>query len=267
MSTRRFLAVCGIWLPVLGTASAQALPPYSASRDAFFNLGARVTLADFGTLPLTDPRFGSILVEASGSPSPALRAQSDIGPNLAAGIFGRGSALLNYKFEVVGPQGQVPVVIDVQGTASGSATAGGSIAVESFWSFYFDALNPLAGDDLRSGQIFGAAYNQSFSRSVQLTLTANVPYTVSMLADAQAAATDAGSRASARALVDPVFSLGVGADPGLYSFQFSAGIGNTAAVPGPASAIAMALGLLVLGAATRRKGTDKCGMVPSRRAA
>jgi hypothetical protein len=248
MGVRQYLIVSGLSLAVLGQASAQTLPRHSAERDAFFNLGARVSLVDFGTLPLADARFGSILVEAFGNPSPSLLAQADIGPNLAASIFGRGSALLNYQFEVVGPQGQVPVLVDVRGAASGSASAGGSFAVESFWSLFTDASNPLARDDIRSGQIFGAGFDQSFARTVALTLTANLAYTVSMLADVQTAATAAGSNATTRAFVDPVFKLGAGADPGLYSFQFSAGIGNTAAVPEARSSVAMILGLLVLSA-------------------
>lgn len=157
---------------------------------------------------------------------------------------------MNYQFVVVGPQARIPVLVDVRGAASGSATAGASIAVESFWSIFFDVNQPLAGDDIRSGQIFGT-FDQSFGRTVELTLIANLPYTVSMLADAQAAATDAGSRAGAQAFVDPVFSLGVGVDPDLYSFQFSVGIGNTAAVPELPAFAVMALGLLVLGAAGR----------------
>ena len=238
--------VCSLSLTLLGAASAQPLPPYSAERTALFNLGARVDLPDFGTLALSDARFGSILVDASGSPAPSLHAQALIGPNLDAGIFGRGSALLNYRFEVIGPQGPVPVQVDVRGLVSGSANAGASFAVESFWSLFAGTLDPLAGDDLRSGQIFNGAFDQAFARTVDLTLVANLPYTVSMLADAQAAATAAGSGAAASAFVDPVFRLGVGVDPDLYSLRFSAGIGNTAAVPEPPSVLVVILGLVAV---------------------
>jgi hypothetical protein len=244
MSTPRFLIALAL-VATLGAASAQPLPPASAERSALFNLGARVDLAGFGTLPLSDPRFGAIFVGVAGDP--ALSASSDIGPNTTASVFGRGSALLSYQLMVVGPQGQVPVLLDVRGSAAGSATVGASIAVESFWSIFFDVNNPLAGDDVRSGQIFGGGFEQSFGRTVELTLVANLPYTISMLADAQAAATDTGSRASASAFVDPVVSLGAGVDPALYSLAFSAGILNTAPVPEPASALALLLGLLLLG--------------------
>jgi hypothetical protein len=47
-----------------------------------------------------------------------------------------------------------------------------------------------------------------------------------------AAATDVGSHAAADAFVDPIFSFGPGVDPSLYSFNFSLGIGNSAAVAG-----------------------------------
>ena len=161
---------------------------------------------------------------------------------------------------MVGPQGQVPVLVGVRGSASGSATAGASFAVESFWSIFFDVFNPLAGDDIRSGQIFGGAFEQAFDRTVELTLTTNLPYTVSMLADAQAGATTAGSRAAAQAFIDPVFTLGVSVDPRLYSFQFSAGIGNIAAVPEPSSAIVLVLGLLAL---TARRLSERNGPAPA----
>lgn len=80
MRARKFLLGCGLSLTVLGAASAQPLPPYTATRDALFNLGDRVNLADFGSPLLEDPRFGSIAVDSSGTPSPALQAQSNIGP-------------------------------------------------------------------------------------------------------------------------------------------------------------------------------------------
>jgi len=245
MSARRFLISLALAAALGGAASAQPLAPASAERFAFFNLGERVDLAGFGTLPLVNPAFGSILVSVAGDP--ALSATSDIGPSAVASIFGRGTALLNYQFTVVGPQALVPVRLDVNGSASGAATPGGSIAVESFWSVFADVNNPLASDDVRSGQVFGS-FAQSFSRTVEVTVIANLPYTVSMLADAQAAATDAGSRASASAFVDPVVSLGIGVDPDLYSLAFSAGILNTAPVPEPASGAVLVPGLLLLGA-------------------
>ena len=50
----------------------------------------------------------------------------------------------------------------------------------------------VAGDDVRSGQMSGS-FSEGFSRTVSLTLATNRVYTVSMFADAQAAATEVGA--------------------------------------------------------------------------
>ncbi|MEO7853614.1 MAG: hypothetical protein ABIR94_15370 [Rubrivivax sp.] len=231
---------------------ALTLAPYSASSQALLNLVGSRTLNDFGTLPFADSRYGAIVVSTTGTPGPLLQAQADIGPNLTPSIFGRGTAILFYTFAVLGPQGPVAVTVDVSGSAVGSVTPGASIAVTSSWSIFLDQANPLASDDIRSGQVF-TDFSDSFARNVALTLAANVQYTVKMLVDAQAAATGAGSRAFASAFVDPVFALGAGVNPDLYALQFSAGIGNVAAVPEPASVATLSIGLLLLSTRLRRR--------------
>jgi hypothetical protein len=216
--------------------------------DVLFNLRPPdpISTNHFGTTSLTDSRFGSVSFTASGVPSPSLTAGAAIGPSVIPGIFGRGSGILQYGVEIIGPAASVPVLIDVAGAASAFATSGASFAVESRWDL-LDSSSSLAGDDIRSGQLSGS-FAQNFDHRVSLTLAANHVYTVFMLADAAAAATDEGSRATSSASIDPIFSFGPGVDTQSYSFVFSEGIGNVPlTVPEPSTFVLLSTGLLFLG--------------------
>jgi hypothetical protein len=233
------------------TVEASPLPAYSVIGDLLFNLQPpdRVSPNDFGAFSLADPRFGAVSVTAAGTPSPFVTASADIGPNSMPSIFGRGAAILIYALEILGPAGPIPVLIDVAGAASGFSTAGASFAVESRWDL-LDAGALLTGDDIRSGQLSGS-FSQNFDHTVSLTLAANHVYSVFLLADAAGAATLEGSRATAAAFVDPVFSFGPGVDPLLYSLSLSDGIGNASPTPIPESGtltfLSMGLVCLCLG--------------------
>jgi hypothetical protein len=255
-----FLAA-GFLVLSFSVAGASSLPLYSMAGDLAFNLSPPERLFPnvFGTYSLADERYGLVTLDAAGVPFPSLLAGAIIGPNELPSIYGRGSGLLTYAVEVVGPSGTVPVLADVAGTASGFGNTGASFAVESRWSF-LDGGTELAGDDIRSGQLSGS-FEQSFGRTVDLMLTANHVYSVFMLADAAAAATLEGSHATARSYVDPVFSFGPDVDPLLYSFQFSDGIGNggTAPVPEPGSLALLAAGLLSSVVALRASGGRRKG--------
>ena len=254
---RLFLSalVCAAVLLSSGTpARAITLSDPSVTGTVLFNLGGRQDTTALGTLAMADPAFGSVAVTLSGTPSPSIVANADIGPNALASIYGRGVGGITYYFAIEGPAGSVPVLIDVAGAAIGNASAGASFAVESRWTL-FDGIalaNTLAGDDVASTQLTGT-FDQGFARTVSLTLLTNHVYPVLMLADAQAAATDAGSQSVAHAFVDPVFSFGPGVDPSLYSFTFSNGIGNVAA-PEPGLLALSIAGLLSVGVLRRRGG-------------
>lgn len=190
---------------------------------------------------------------ASDTPFPSLVADSLIGSNAIPLIFGRGSVILTYALEIVGAPGLVPVLIGVAGVAAGAADSGASFAVESRWDLLDSGLS-LIGDDVRSGQIFGGTFSKSFGHTVGISLQTNPPYSVFMLADAAAAATDVGSHADGHASIDPVFSFGPGVDPQIYSFNFSDGIGNSspAVVPEPGTLTLLSAGLVSLGFLRRR---------------
>jgi len=232
-----------------GPAAAIPIDPPHLIVDVVFNRSTpdRISTNRFGTTSLGVPGLGVASVTASGTPSPSLVTDAESGPNSEnPSLFGRGAGSLSYGVEIGGPAGVVPVLIDVAGSASASASSGASFAVESSWALR-DVGSVLAGDDIRSGQLSGS-FSQNFGHTVSLTLAANHIYTVEMLADAAAAATLEGSSATAHALVDPIFSFGLGVDPSLYAFNFSDGIGNAGptVAPEPETLALLSTGLLFL---------------------
>jgi hypothetical protein len=129
------IAVLLLSLPAV---EASSVPAYHFTGDVFFNLSPpdRLSPNDFGTFSLIDGRFGSVSLSAFGTPPPSIVTNADIGTGLIASIFGRGDGILTYSFEIIGPSGAVPVLIDAVGAISGSATPGATFAVESRWDLF-----------------------------------------------------------------------------------------------------------------------------------
>jgi len=247
---------CTALLFASATAQATVLDPPHVLADVAFNLPPPGPLSSnvFGTISLSDSRFGFVSFASEGVPSPSLTATANIGPNgTIPSIFGRADGILEYAVEIIGPTGSVPVQIEASDLATAVASPGASFTAESRWGL-LDGSIVLAGDDIHSGQGTGS-FNQSFNYVINITLNTNHVFGVFMLADAAAAATDTGSHAAADAFVDPVFSFGSGIDPTLYSFNFSPGIGNSPAVAGVSGPGTLALllpGLLLLLTFVRR---------------
>jgi hypothetical protein len=205
--------------------------------------------------------MGSVSVSAFSTPSPSVAANANIGFSDIPTLFGRGAVSLTYAFEILGPAASIPILIDVAGAASAIATSGATYAVQSSWSL-FDSGTLLAGDEIRSGQL-GGSFSQSFNRTVSILLAANHVYSITMLADASAAATPQNSHVIADAFVDPVFSFGSGVDPFTYTFHFSNGIGNEHAsipgssVPEPGTLALLGTGLFSFAVFRRRRSFTK----------
>ena len=239
--------------------AAQGAPQLYASLLFNYSPPGSISTNQFGARELADARYGALALSAYGTPSPSLSASADIGPSVVPYLYGRAVGNLYYDLKILGPTGTVPVLIDVAGNASAIATAGATFAVESRWSLLDYSGTPLTGDRLRSGQL-GGTFSQSVNRTVSLSLATNRVYTVFMQADAAGAATAVGSRASASAYIDPVFSFGAGVDPLSYSFVFSSGIGNSpsgaaavAVAPEPTTLLLVGGGLLALAWARERR--------------
>jgi hypothetical protein len=253
-------SACLLALPVL--AHAALLPDVTVIGDVSLNKGGRHDLNTFGSVGIAGPGAAADLT-VSGAPLPTITAAAQAGPSGdIPSLFTRADAVMTYAFEVFGPADSVPVIIDVAGLAQGDGSPGASFAVTSLWQLFDSAALSvvLAGDEIRSGQLSGS-FIDSFDHAVSLTLLTNHIYPIFLLADAAAAATDTGSRAVASAIVDPRLSFGAGVDPLLFSFVFSAGIGNelpppTSTVPEPGTIGLLGGAAFVMGFLRRRRHLD-----------
>jgi hypothetical protein len=253
MSQRQFVratlaGVCVV--PFLGLGIAQSAPlgpAVVAGQVAFSNPPSGIQVGTFGTFPLSGPN-GSLQFTAAGTPSPFLSADAVMAPF----FFGRASGTLLYEMQVLGPAGEVPVLIAVSGSVAGTSSLSSGddfagFAMKSTWSFETISAVPVIPEQGITTPSLTGVFSQSFGETHALMLTANQVYRVRMTADAGARA------ATAMAFIDPIFSFGAGVGPE-YSFEFSEGIAN---VPEPASIALWGAGLVFIGlcrARPRRPG-------------
>lgn len=204
---------------------------------------------------------GAASFSSLGLPYALLAAEAEAGPNSQAPtLFARGSGLMRYFVQVNGNTPTVDVVVDAIGAASAVASPGASFVVAASWTLYANTSlsQVLASDEVSSGLMTGG-FGDGFHSSVALTFLTGQVYAVELRVDAQAAASVAGSSAQAAAFVDPFFHVAPGVDASAYSFAFSPGIGNAAAVPEPGMAWLWALGLMALSGWRRRPGWRRAG--------
>jgi hypothetical protein len=238
-------AVCALFLLGIGPANASVLSPAVVSGSVFFNLSPppRIDFNTFGTFSQVGPG-GFVQFAASGMPGPFLSGQATI----SQGFTGRVSGILVYDIEILGPTGAVPVLIDVSGGAAGSSTTTdpfAAFALKSLWTLENVnlGLRPVFSEGIDTGSLTGI-FNQNFSHTLSLTLTANHVYRVTMVADAFAGTGSSGTLAFGTAFIDPIFSFGVGVGPE-YSFHISDGVGNSS-IPEPSSLVLSSAGIVDL---------------------
>lgn len=252
MSILRTALVCtGALLLAAASPVVQAeLPPAGVGGSVSFNFQPPPVLqvTGFGSFALDAPQ-GAVRLDASPQPSPSLYAEVGV----VTGFTGRSGAQLIYHMQLLAPAGADPhASVDVRAAVAGWA-AGASITTDPFAAFTLKAHWRLEDINLGLAQVFAegieppalqGSFADAFSHEVTLSLTPGHLYRVTLVADAFAGAAS-GPWASAAAYIDPVFSFAAGVDPG-YAFEFSAGIGNSAPVPEPASWALLGLGLLAL---------------------
>jgi hypothetical protein len=256
------IGVCLLLLFAISHAKAGPLPPppppplapLLLNGTLFFNLIPRVDFDLFGNYSLFQPgqtaNFDSLMAfRALGTPAPFLGGQISAAPF----GFGRATATLTYELEILGPNGSVPVLIDVSGRvfAHLGADLSGTALAQSNWAFEDVSLGPVFSDALDSG-VQHDDFSQSFSHTVFVTVTANHIYGVTMSVDLQIGGGNSG--ANGTAIIDPVFSFAPGVDPA-YSFQFSDGIGNSLlpAIPEPSSVVLLSAGAITIGLLRRAR--------------
>lgn len=235
----RVTVVCLLVLFGIDLAKASALTVH-LSGSVTLNTGARQDFNDFGLYRVTDPSgdpagaSGASFL-AAGTPAPILVAAAGSAPHRYSRSVGR----LIYDLEVLGPDGEVPVIVDVFGRAFSNGGEGASFVLQATWSL--EGNGTLIGGGIETGLIH-SAFSDEFSRLESVMLTANRIYRVTMFANAEAAGGEFG--ASSLALVDPVFSFGPGVDPA-YSFHFADGIGNSS-IPEPGSMVLLSTGAIAV---------------------
>jgi hypothetical protein len=185
------------------------------------------------------------------------------------GSNGGYSGVLVYYFEIAGPTSSVAVNAKAVGSYSTTALPSGG-EVEALINFNLIQLDSLgdqvspwvirdtAGFNAASFSSGTAASSGGFTENGTYNLFTNTIYQVALQIIANVGILNAGASdpsspggtASVFASLDPTFQVASGVDPSQYSFAFSDGIGNTAAVsttPLPAGLPLFATGLGALG--------------------
>lgn len=253
MNWCRFTILISALMSAFGGARAATLEVPELIGTVLINRTSTQNFSSFGDFALDGPGMGAVSARVTGKPLPSIAVSAQMGDSEFALLYGRAVAILRYVVQITGPEALVPVDIGVAGHAAGVADTGASFVVQSSWQLVdSNGSGPvLAADDISTPQRSGS-FSESFGRTVSVNLQSNRLYLVELRADAQAAASEVGSSATANAFIDPFFSFGAGVDTSLFAFHFTSGIGNVAPVPLPLPLATFGVAIAALGWRRRR---------------
>ena len=195
------------------------------SMQSGLSLNNSVTPQDVGFLLGSGVASGALVSQ----PFPSMTAtdSSSSGPSAYSLVT------LVYYFEITGTSGvQVPIIVTASAGFNGVVGGSGS---------YVDGKARLTvnGSDLGYICVTGLITNcgtptvtTSFSGPYSLSVPSDTAIRVSMELDA-AAESVLGNGASMSGFIDPIITFDPSFDSSQFGLEFSAGIGNTPAVPGP----------------------------------
>lgn len=265
------------------TANYQIAASYQILGAATITSGAREDNIDemgiFGNIFGFPERGASASILIDDSPFPYLSVTATThAANVLDGHtsgYSNAEARMLYYFRIVGPNGQVPVTINAHAEVSCIESAFGTCAATKYgygsvdgfsFSAYANASLTIGGlgklIDITAYPSVGAGTGGRDSISIKqanlnqaFIFRTNMDYAIQLEATAIGSTHLYGNGGDtfSEALIDPTFSLAPGiANPELYSFAFSEGIGNTPAVPEPSIALFSLTGLGVIALARRR---------------
>lgn len=244
------------------------------------DLSASGSCSQAATLAHGETGQGQVTISTQPLPSASATATFNTPQNnnaIGGGAHGLGS--LTYSFEIIGPSGTVPVLVNATGHVSSSPTAAGVLIGSGAFAL-FSVEEPAVGGlilqqasiDLRA-KLFGIStassnvggtdatgFSGGFTVADLITMKTNTTYSVRLSVNAVSGsgAGLGGGFQQTSALVDPMFQIGPGVpDPQIYSLVFSNGIGNSQ-VPVPIPA-AIWLFISALGGLARARRDCTCG--------
>ncbi len=212
-----------------------------------------------GTTSGSGPLFGGDVSFVS-LPAPSASISTSAGLGQASTV----SAEIFYYFEIVGPSDGIPVPISVAATVGYSEAGAKLTGTPSTFFNVFASVTVLPSYDpsalVHGGTSLGVGCETGFTctvTSLSGTLSANIiSGAVNAMQVSAFGAIDnslVNANTSVSAIADPVISFAPGFDATGYSIILSEGIGNSPAVPEPATLALLLTGAGAAGLVRRRR--------------